>query len=273
MLTTHEVQGQPIKPFLRYAGGKAKYVSLFEQFYDRKRRYVSLFCGALGDVLGLRPERALLNDSFAALINLYEWVQRGFYLGDRRIVHSPARYYQARDRFNEIACSPELLKKNSQEAAELLFYLNRHCFNGLIRAAKKGNLNMPIGKPSKEDGVFWYPPHLFEYREILSGWELSCKDFSEVEIEKNDYVYADPPYEPLTPTSKFTEYGNGKVFDWKRQVELAEFLSELKVPVVASNHATTRILELYSQLGFNYITFPKSRPINSKGSALDLSRL
>jgi len=55
---------------------------------------------------------------------------------------------------------------------------------------------------------------------------------------------------PILPYDvEFTEYSqNG--FTWDDQVRLAQWLAKHPGPVVASNQATKRIVELYRGLGF-----------------------
>jgi DNA adenine methylase len=210
------------------------------------------------------PERALLNDSFPALINLYQRVQEGFVIKDP-VQHSKEAYYEARQKFNSLSV-PLMLPIYTQEAAELLVYLNRHCFNGLIRGNRSGGFNCPIGKPSKGQD-FKYVLDYSEYSPIFKRWKFTCGDFSKVEVLESDFCYIDPPYDELSKTSSFTQYGTGEPFDWERQEELAELASKYPCPTLASNHATGRIVELYTKLGASIEYIQVKRPINSKASA------
>jgi DNA adenine methylase len=51
-----------LKPFLKWAGGKARISDKLSALYDphRDRRLVEPFCGGLGVALSLMPDRALL---------------------------------------------------------------------------------------------------------------------------------------------------------------------------------------------------------------------
>jgi DNA adenine methylase len=66
-------------------------------------------------------------------------------------------------------------------------------------------------------------------------------------------VYADPPYDV-----EFTTYSAGG-FSWDDQKRTARFLAAHPGPVVISNQATPRIIELYEELGFelNYLDAPR----------------
>ena len=63
------------EPPLKWAGGKRWLVPRLRELYEphRHRRFVAPFCGGLGDVLGVWPRRALLNDANPQLINFYRW--------------------------------------------------------------------------------------------------------------------------------------------------------------------------------------------------------
>src|SRR5262245_57506436 len=66
-------------PPLKWPGGKrwqlAHLKPIWQPYGDR--RLVEPFCGGLAVALGLRPDRALLNDANAHVISFYLWLQRG----------------------------------------------------------------------------------------------------------------------------------------------------------------------------------------------------
>lgn len=83
---------------------------------------------------------------------------------------------------------------------------------------------------------------------------------------KNDLVYFDPPYYPLTQTASFTSYSE---FDFleKEQIELYETfktLSEKECSIVHSNSDTEFIKDLYKEFEIKEIF--ANRFINSKGN-------
>jgi DNA adenine methylase len=240
-------------PLVKWPGGKTSIAPLIAEHYDRQFRYVSLFAGGLGDVMAIAPDRALINDCWQPIINLYQQIQDGLeaiaYEGTKE------RYYLARDEFNS------RLGERTPEMANLLYFLLRTGFNGLVRTNSKGWLNVPFGKPAK--GEHKYISDFSEYRAAFGNWQFTNLDFEEVPIAPDDFLYADPPYDIATANGKSFKYSNG--FDWDDQVRLAHFLASKPNPVVASNHATTRVIELYSDLGFQITTFHKTRAINCKG--------
>jgi DNA adenine methylase len=94
---------------------------------------------------------------------------------------------------------------------------------------------------------------------VLEGWRFKCADFQSLSLRPDDFVYADPPYDV-----EFTAY-NAVDFGWGEQVRLAHWLAAHEGPVVASNQATDRILELYGDLGFEIALRAGPRRISCTG--------
>jgi DNA adenine methylase len=236
-----------LKPPLKWAGGKRWLVPHLKPIWDRysDRRYVEPFCGGLAVVLGLRPERALLNDINPHLINFYRHLQNG--LQPRiEMRYDEQLFYKYRERFNKLIKNGGV---NSSEAAELFYYLNRTCFNGLCRFNKSGEFNVPFGTYATIN----YATDFGEYAQAFKQWEFTNVDVEAVAIETVDFIYADPPYD-----TEFTTYSPGG-FSWDDQKRAAELLAKHPGPVVISNQATPRIVELYESLGFElgYLAGPR----------------
>jgi DNA adenine methylase len=201
--------------------------------------------------LGLAPRRALLNDVNRHLINFYRWLQRGLTVG-LEMEYDKAMYYRCRRRFNELV---RLARDDTQEAAELFYYMNRTGYNGLCRFNKRGMYNVPFGQHNNVR----YRKDWSAYVPVLAGWQFTAEDFERVELDAGDFVYADPPYDV-----EFTSYHAGG-FDWSDQVRLAEWLAGHPGPMVASNQATERIVDLYRGLGFDIKTLDAPRRISNNG--------
>ena len=96
----------PLAPPLKWAGGKRWQVPILEPLWrpHAHRRLVEPFCGGLAVALGLRPERALLNDVNPHLIAFYRWLQRGLRI-DLPLENDETLYYAHRVRFNALLAS------------------------------------------------------------------------------------------------------------------------------------------------------------------------
>jgi DNA adenine methylase len=201
--------------------------------------------------LGLRPERALLNDLNPHNVNFYRWLAKGLDL-DVQMENDAALYYRQRARFNKLITNGGV---ESSEAAQLFYYLNHTGYNGLCRFNRAGRYNVPFGRHKTIN----YQRDFEVYAGAMAGWCFSTGDFESLELRPDDFVYADPPYDV-----EFTQYSK-ESFGWAEQVRLAEWLSKHPGPVVLSNQRTDRIVELYSGLGFDLSYHEAPRMISCNG--------
>ncbi len=242
-----------LKPPLKWAGGKRWLVPRLMPLWEpyQNNRLVEPLCGGLAVTLGLLPQKALLNDVNPHLINYYCWLQKGLTI-ELFLENKKEIYYNYRERFNKLI---ETGRNNSQEAAELFYYLNRTGYNGLCRFNQKGFFNVPFGRYENINYRFDYAP----YKELFSQWQFSCSDFDDLILQEDDFVYADPPYDV-----EFTTYSQDG-FDWNDQVRLVKWLVKHPGPVVLSNQATERIVELYGDHGFKFQYYDAPRRISCDG--------
>jgi DNA adenine methylase len=243
----------PLRPPLKWAGGKRWLIPELKQLWSKHSdlRLVEPFCGGLSVALGLQAEKALLNDVNFAVINFYQQIQKGLIL-DIPLVNEEAAYYQHRTEFNRL----NQLGGFDNKVAQLFYYLNRTGYNGLCRFNNSGGYNVPFGRYKKIN----YQTDFSHYQPVLAGWEFSNKDFSTLDVEETDFIYADPPYD--VPFHQYAQQG----FKWDDQVRLAEWLAKHKGPVVLSNQATDRINDLYKKLGFKLSYLDAPRRISCKAS-------
>jgi DNA adenine methylase len=227
-----------LSPPLKWAGGKRWLLPYIEPIWrgHENRRYVEPFCGGLAIPLGLRPRKALLSDINPHLVNFYQQVRRGLSL-EVEARYDEKLFYRQRARFNQLIGNGSARTK---EAAQLFYFLNRTCYNGLCRFNQKGEFNVPFGQYLSVN----YARNFLAYRRLFRSWRFINKDLSELLIEPNDFIYADPPYDV-----EFTTYSAGG-FSWDDQLRTAERLAKHRGPVVLSNQATPRIVHLYRRLGF-----------------------
>ena len=201
--------------------------------------------------LGLRPARALLNDINPHLIAFYRWLRRGLRV-DLPLDNDEALFYAYRDRFNALVRAG---RAASREAAVLFCFLNRTGFNGLCRFNRRGEFNVPFGQYRRIGSLRDFSP----YREALAGWTFVCRDFEDLDLRPDDFIYADPPYD--VPFRQYARQG----FSWADQVRAARWLAEHPGPLVLVNQATERIVSLYTCLGFSLRFLPAPRRISCTG--------
>jgi len=244
---------KPPAPPLKWAGGKRWLIPHLQSIWQQHqaRRYVEPFCGGLAVALGLAPAEALLNDINPHLINFYRRIQRGLQLRIE-MRNDEALFYRHRRRFNELIAKG---KQETAEAAQLFYYLNRTCFNGLCRFNQRGEFNVPFGSYS----TISYARDFASLKVVLKNWEFSSCDIAAMEFQPGDFVYADPPYDV-----EFTTYSAGG-FTWEDQERTAELLAQHGGPVLISNQATKRIVSLYRKLDFTVRYLDGPRRISCTG--------
>ena len=236
-----------LTPPLKWAGGKTwlalKLAEMYEPYRDT-HTWVEPFCGGLGATLGVMPKRAILSDSNPHLINLYQQIDKGM---------TSSNYWNSKEQFEDIKRRFNLHQFNDEFSAKAFYNLNRTCFNGLCRFNQKGEFNVGYGnyKKPKLDHDFSIYRETFAYWDFFNWGYQSALSLSKEHI-RPAFIYADPPYD-----GGFTGYSGA--FEWDDQVNLAEMLGALNCPVVASNKATDRIIDLYKSLGFaiEYIEAPR----------------
>lgn len=247
------IEGSLLKPPLKWAGGKRWLVPLVKTIWEQHelRRYVEPFCGGLAMALGLKPARALLNDINPHLINFYSQVQTGLEV-TIEMANEEKLFYSHRDRFNRMIKQGRI---HTEPAAQLFYFLNRTCFNGLCRFNQSGEFNVPFGTYQKIN----YSSDFLQYQELFQSWKFTSVDLEAQPLEREDFIYADPPYDV-----EFTTYSAGG-FSWEDQLRTAEFLARHPGPVVLSNQATPRIVSLYEKLGFTLSYLDAPRRISCTG--------
>jgi len=218
---------------------------------EQHRRLVEPFCGGLAVSLGLRPGQALQNDINPHLINFYRWLKKGLVI-DLAFKNNERDFYRSREEFNRLLRTG---REDTKEAASLFYYLNRTGYNGLCRFNSQGQFNVPFGK--YENITYRYDFRI--YKAIIQDWVFANVGFNKLRLKPTDFVYADPPYDV-----QFRQYSKGG-FSWQEQEQTAEWLSAHPGPVILSNQATTRILELYQDYGFTIIKLNGPRRISCTG--------
>lgn len=227
-----------VKPFIKWVGGKTQLLGEIRKYYpERIEKYCEPFVGGgavLFDVLSLfRPSKVLINDINPELINTYRYVkdnteeliERLRILEDEYYSFEDKKvcYLRMRTRFNSLIAS----KIDSLEEAALFIALNKTCFNGLYRVNKNGLFNVPYNNALHP--LMCDEENIRACGELLKNTIITNGDYRETSsfIDENTFMYVDPPYRPLTPSSNFTSY-NENGFTDENQIELGEFLLCMK---------------------------------------------
>lgn len=274
-----------VKPFIKWVGGKSQLLDEIRSKYPSEiDKYCEPFVGGgavLFDILAnFNPKNVLINDINPELINTYIQIrdnsetvisllsemQKSFWEMDEQ--KQKEYYYSVRHEFNHFIS----LSAQTAEKAALFIFLNKTCFNGLYRVNANGQNNVPMG--SYKNPTICDSENLRIVSKLLENVNIQCGDYSTCKefIDKNTFVYIDPPYRPLSVTSSFTSYSKNEFGD-DQQIMLGNFIKEISqkgAKIVASNSDPKNTNEndnffddLYNN--FNIERVSAARMINSKG--------
>ncbi|MBE9028549.1 DNA adenine methylase [filamentous cyanobacterium LEGE 11480] len=264
------------RPFLKWAGGKTQLLQQYQDLLPKRfENYYEPFLGGGAVFFNLYattnpPVTSFLMDINLELINVYRCVRDDVqslidHLEIHRVNHAKEYYYEIR---GQQACPDVWFENgNNLERAARFIYLNKTCFNGLYRENSKGHFNVPMG--SYKNPPILDPDLLNAASASLQNASIEAQSFeviAEHATTAKDFVYFDPPYFPISDTSKFTSYSRGS-FNMEDQIRLRDTFATLakrRVKVMLSNSDCPFIRDLYQD--FKIHTIQASRHINSKAS-------
>jgi DNA adenine methylase len=247
---------------VKWAGGKGRLLSQLRPLLPSgasRMRHVEPFVGGGALFFSRQPKRALLTDINPALVGTYTAIRDDL---DRVIAalrglaarHSKESYYEVRERYNR---SPRI---TTAKRAAMFIYLNKTCFNGLHRVNRKGEFNVPVGSYKKprilnEDA-------LRAASDALRGAQLRCASFEALleNAKPGDFVYFDPPYEPMSETASFTSYARDGFSreDQTRLRDVYKALDRRGCKLMLSNSDVSFIRELYQDFQIDTVAAPRA---------------
>jgi DNA adenine methylase len=177
--------------------------------WDDSGKWIEPFMGSGVVGFNMRPKKAIFCDSNPHIINFYNEIKSGRinpviirqFLkseGQKLFENGQDYYYEVRKRFNK-----------QHNPLDFLF-LNRACFNGVIRFNSNGEFNVPYGHKNERFSQSYITKIVNQAKWVselirLNDWEFLCQDFRiTLSMTTNrDFVYCDPPY-----IGRHTDYYN-----------------------------------------------------------------
>lgn len=261
-----------VPTFVKWAGGKTQLLQQYSHLFAKQiNRYFEPMAGS-GAVFfyiqkKYKPSYTMISDTNKNLINLYIQIRDNTeqlipVLKDYKTKHmkNPKEfYYKMRGKFNET--------KDPFVKSTLLLYLNKTCFNGLYRVNSKGEFNVPMG--SYKNPAIVQEANLKTASKLLHGVEIKKMNFEKIlgYTQENDFIYFDPPYQPISKTSNFTSYQKTDFSD-KHQKKLANVfkkLDEKNCKVMLSNSEHPLIIDLYKDYDIKIVKAKRMISCNGKG--------
>jgi DNA adenine methylase len=282
-----------LRPFLKWAGGKRQLLRELRRYVPRDfPAYHEPFLGSGALFFDLWRSGRLhgtachLGDANPDLVGVYRAlagdtenvIERLRLLAGEHQREGASTYYRVRDEvFNPERRTRQRARPSSYPAhlAAMFIYLNRTGYNGLFRLNSQGDFNVPVGRYAAPR--ICDEPTLRAAAAVLRSPSVTLhhRTFTAVAdtAGPGDLVYFDPPYAPLSATSRFTSYTSGSFSeeDQRALQQLAVQLAERGCVVVVSNSTAALVTDLYRapearRAGFKAHRIPARRAINSKAT-------
>lgn len=248
-----------IVPPIKCQGIKTKLVPLIQDVVgkDVDGTWIEPFMGSGVVAFNVQPKRAVLADTNPHIIRFYRSVADGsitpsvvreylFQEGEKLSESDGTYYYDVRDRFNRLHSPLDFL------------FLNRSCFNGLMRFNRRGEFNVPFCRKPERFSRAYITKICNQIRAVRDAMKISdvnflCQDLGETirGASHGDLIYCDPPY-----IGRHTDYYNrwGSAEEYRMARLLIESDSRFVVSTWHSNRfrINEHLQEIWSD--YNLVT-------------------
>ena len=247
-------------PPLKCQGIKTKLVEWIKDhaILEDDGTWIEPFMGSGVVGFNMRPNRAIFSDVNPHIVNFYNSIKEGkitvgiakeFLEKEGALLQKRGEdhYYEVRERFNKDGHPMDML------------FLNRACFNGIMRFNKKGGFNVPFGHKPERFAKAYVTKITNQIKYVADAlsqydWKFVCQDFRKTisSASQNDFIYCDPPY-----IGRHVDYFNS----WSEQdeQELYNFLSETPAKFILSTwhsnqYRTNTAIDKYA---YNFTTLTR----------------
>lgn len=238
-------------PPIKIQGIKTKLVPFIRQnvVMDSHSVWIEPFMGSGVVGFNIEPHRAIFADTNPHIIAFYNQIKSGEitpqrvrafleHEGELLQQGDDTYYYTVRERFN-----------SEHNPLDFLF-LNRACFNGMIRFNKDYAFNVPYGHKPQRFAKAYVTKIVNQVEHVAFllnkySWEFLCQSYEQTIslAQQNDFIYCDPPY-----IGRHVDYYDS----WDEQSELllhkALFESKAKFMLSTWDHNDYRANEYVSSV-------------------------
>jgi len=228
-------------PPLKCQGIKTKLTEWIKDHstYENNGTWIEPFMGSGVVGFNVAPRRAIFADVNPHIINFYNAIKNGkitagsakeFLEREGALLQKQGEdhYYRVRERFNK-----------DFDPFDFLF-LNRACFNGVMRFNKKGLYNVPFGHKPERFAKAYITKITNQIKYVSQAtsqfdWMFVCSDFRQIisSASQGDFIYCDPPY-----MGRHTDYYNS--WGEPEEQELYSLLKETQAKFILSTWHSNR---------------------------------
>lgn len=253
------------RPFLKWPGGKFSAFRTIERYFPSTGRLIEPFAGAGSIFLNAGFVSNLIADRNSDLINTYQALKEHTHA----LITLTQRFfndYGTEEGYLEVKSNFNKMHYTRLERAAAFIFINKHCFNGLVRYNLKGEFNVGWGSPKK---AYFPLAEMEHFLSVADSCTFQCGSFETTisQAGDGDVIFCDPPYEPLPGKDGFTHYSGGS-FRFDKQELLVEHLKaahQRGATAIITNSGAPSIYELYRDNGFTVCEFENKRNISCKG--------
>lgn len=210
------------QPVIKWSGSKRSQSKQIISYFPKEiNTYYEPFCGG-ASVLRMLLETDIkvnqyvcsdINDGLISLWNIIKLDPQGVTITYRNL-------WNELNKDNDINRQREFYEKirfeyNTERSPLQFMFLNRTCFNGLIRYNSNGEFNSPfhLNRPGIHPNKF--ENIVFEWYDLLKKHHVAFKwmNYKDISTEDGDFMYLDPPY-ANTKGMYNGEFNNKSFFKW-----------------------------------------------------------
>lgn len=186
-----------IKSPLNYVGGKYKLLSQIKPLFPKNiNTFVDLFCGGCNVSVNVDADKIVANDLSEEVIGIYKGIQQEGTKNSLDLIKNISNKFELSKTNKEGYYNLRNYYNNGNKNWYIFYTLIAHSFSNQIRFNKKGEFNMPFGKRyfnSKLEENFIKFSDAIQNKNIIFTND-NFKNFDINKLNKNDFVYLDPPY-------------------------------------------------------------------------------
>lgn len=227
-----------IKSPMNYVGGKYKLLPQILPLFPKDiNTFVDLFCGGFNVGVNVEANKIIGNDSCKEVIEVYKGIQKEGLENSLNLIKNEISKYNLSKTNEEGFKQIRSLYNEGNKEWYIFYAMLTHAFNYQIRFNKKGEYNMPFGRnrsyfnPTLERNFIKFAKAIEEKNIIFTNHNF--KDLKINLLNKDDFVYLDPPY--LITCASYNEQGGWNEEEEYSLLNLCDNLNNNSIKFALSN--------------------------------------